>query len=134
MSILSFAFLALELNNTITLGSALVAITVGLGTIVGVVYGAKWKNAALVEKANAEAYKETAERFSIEIQSLRIEVEALRMRVAELEKLPDYATLLKAITTHDERASKELSKALHQHDDHAELRTSRIIDAILAAK
>jgi len=118
--------LAVAFSETITLGALIVASLAAIATLIGVVYGSKWKTAAAVEAANSHAWEDTSRRQAHELEELRHEVNALRSRLSELEGRPDLASVLEALATHDGR----VANALERHDQHAEKRADRMIAAI----
>lgn len=65
-------------SGTITLGAALIAVAVGIGTLVSIVYGVRYKQAANILAVERTAQEEKADRLEEELGSCRIEHEAYR--------------------------------------------------------
>lgn len=119
----------MEAAEIVTVSSIVVASLAAFATVVGIVYGAKWRTTASVEAANAHAWEDTARRQSLELEDLRKELSALRSRLAELEAKPDLGTLLDSLASHDER----VTRALERHDTGADRRAAMIVAAIREA-
>lgn len=101
-------------------------ILVAAGTVIGVVFGVKYRETAKVNHKNAEAWESTARRLGDELDRARVESGELSQKVAKLELRPDLTLLLEAIRDN----GSEVAKILVDHNEQAEERTSRLISAI----
>jgi hypothetical protein len=113
-------------SDTVTLGSAIVMILIGLLGVMTLVYGARWKAAFSVAEANSDAWKETAQRLELELHDVKAELEKVRARLQELEMMPDVTVVHGLLLDHIavERGWWET------HEAKAEDRCIRLIAAI----
>lgn len=128
---------AVTFSDTVTLGGVVLGILVAGATLVGVMYGSKWRTTAEVNRANAEAWEATAVRLEDERDHARVEVQDLKHRVTKLELLPDLTAVLQKVGA----VQEQLATALLEHDrsaearslrheENAEKRADRIIEAV----
>lgn len=124
---------AIEWESTVTLGGIVLGALAAAAGLLTYAYGARWKTAAQVNEANARAWEETAHRLDERIRALEAEhgncrdqLNLLRARIVELEALPDLAAIQASLKEHDEQTSR----IMIEHDQHAEIRAQKIIDAL----
>jgi len=112
------------ISTTISLGSIIVGILVAAGTLVAVIYGAKWKVTGEAAIALAEARGETikdAKDREHELQAaLHTSKEAnaqMRQSIERLEALPNLARILEVMaasaTSSDEAAEQRAAHAIN---------------------
>lgn len=127
---------AVNWSSTITLGSMLVGVIVGLAGLAFVGFGAKWKAAAEAEREVAASYRDGREAFRIrnerlaadnkecqeKIRELLYEIGEQKGTIAELEARPNLAMV--------DAGVRILGAKLDQHEEHAEQRAERLVGAV----
>lgn len=154
LSIFSGQALVLTFNwsSTVTLGSVIVGILLGLAGLATFGYGIRWKSNYDVEKARSDsledgvrAYKERADRLELQMRELRTDHDKLagdllesRSLVARLEQLPNLERILELmgdlavkqdaqLDRHAREIETQIASALNNHDAMAKERFSEII-------
>ena len=123
------------LRDTVNLGSALVAIAVGVGVIVTYFKGVRWKVEADLRGQTIEtleegrdAYKLRAERLGAEKDEAQQHVSELEGRIAILERLP-HLDFEKQMELFDAAAAKRTEHAAESLLDQIERSEARIAGA-----
>lgn len=108
------------LSNSVTLASSIIAGILGVGTLVAVVYGAKWKATVALEQARANTAESTAtlweqnargERDRADVAladkvKLQQTIDEQRNSILELRALPNVETLARVMAAHEDRAQE----------------------------
>lgn len=100
-----------QFADTITAGSVVIAILVGLSGLTTFLYGVRWKTTAQVNEANAKAWQETAQRLEGEVIGLREKVARLEAQVADLRK-HDLEHVMQALVGHEKSASERHERTI----------------------
>lgn len=132
---MALALLAITLRDSVNLGSLIVAAAVGLGVIVTLLYGLRWKVEAQMREQTVmsltegrNAYKLAVERLGDEKDTALKEVGELAGKIAILEKLP-HLDFEKQMELFDAAASKRTEQAAKGITDHIESTEERTIHA-----
>lgn len=109
-------------TNTLSLGTTIVASLLAFGTLVGILYGAKWKSrwdqaqatiklyaenaAGHEDRANLalQTAKDLAEKSAAEKDTLLRQLADASGEIGKLKSLPDVAELVKIANAHEDRA------------------------------
>lgn len=138
--------------NTITLGAAIVTGILGLATLVGIMYGAKWKSRWDQAQATLELYaknaaghedradlatlamKELAEKTALEKEELLRQLADCREEIGRLRGRPDVAMLQDLAVNHETRAQErhDAAEARAQERHEAAMAADQAIAKVLA--
>jgi len=127
-------WLGVTYHDTITLGSVIFGVVIGLPGLFGLLYGARQKANAQVAEESATvamqgraAFKDAAERLGSEKDELQAEIGRLNGLVSELEKRPQFDDMLKMLERMDAAAAERTKLAmaeLIEIEEKAEARTA----------
>lgn len=148
--------IAIEWSSTLSAGSLVLGIALAISTLIGIIYGVKWKVAYEIEKRTREAAEAFGEIKSMESKDLqnrlleaKTELQENARVIEKLEALPNLERIIHYMGENsvrlDAAASRRLGEGLEviratfadvmlEHDDKAEKRTDRIIEAILVSR
>jgi len=108
-----------DFTTTITLGSIIVGIIVGLAGLVVLGYGARWRSLAQISSAQAEELrrafgdeKQRADSLYERLTDMVAERNALTVRIARLEERPNLEQLADILTKESERRSEQIGRIL----------------------
>lgn len=149
-------YFAVSFSHTISLGTVILGIALSLATLIGIVYGVKWKVAYEVEaktREAAEAFGDIKDSESKELQSQLLRAKDLigeqKAVIERLEALPNLERIVHLMgeqsVRQDAAASLRLvegmdvikesfKEVIEHHDEKAEARTNRIIEAITSGE
>lgn len=113
---------AVHVTDTITLGSIIVGILLGLAGLATLGYGARWKAAAQVAEENARVSAEGREAYRLQAERLHGELGSEREHVARLESTrslePVLAAVLDGFSAHEQRAQERHEMNMAQGERH----------------
>lgn len=107
---------AVSFQNSVTTGSLVITAILAAGTVVGAIFGVKWKATAQAAAATIELWQDNAAGLKLRADNLQAEKELLirdaselRATVARLEALPNFQALV-TILEHHETAAESRAK------------------------
>lgn len=128
---------AVAFNNTISTGVLVLSFLTGLGTVVGIIYGVRWKTAYQVEKATSGSLSERASVLAHERDDVTEKLaEATRAlldahkTIARLEALPNLEAVLQLVGGSLERFGERQERMHRENVELGEERTARLLTAI----
>lgn len=126
---------AVAFESTVSLGALILGVLVALTGLAALLYGARWKSAAEVERANSAAWEDQARRLMEDVESLKGRLDRAEQRIEELEALPDFSSILLAISDHEaqaERRAARVAELLVSSNERQSALLSEIRDAVKA--
>lgn len=127
----------LELTGSVKLLAAIVGLFAGIATIVGIIYGAKWKSAHAVEKALNDALSERVSLVVHERDEAREKLEAAtqtivdaQKTIARLEALPNLGKVLEMVGDTFGRLAERQEALYEEHETNAKERQRLLLEAI----
>lgn len=128
---------AIEATGAVKLIAIAGGLLAAIATIVGIVYGAKWKSAYDVEHALMAAHADRADLMTAERDEARQKLEQAaavlvdaQKTIARLEALPNLERVLELITETFTRLGGHLEELHHVHEEHAAERHRELRAAI----
>ena len=133
-------FAAVHFTDTITLGSIVVGILLGIAGLSAFAYGVRWKSAAQVADATVATLREGREAYRVQSERLQGELLEASQRLKELEATRSLEPVLQAIVDgfhrmelrfqeHEERAQERHQMNQRQGEAHLAI-LERIADAL----
>lgn len=122
-------FLAINFNDSVTLGAVILSVVVAIATVIGILYGVRYKvsfeasaaaadelRKSLVDSHNRE---EALREAAVEVKrvhdtlviSLREQLDKAHSTIAKLESMPDLAALAALLDAHEVRAQERYEAA-----------------------
>lgn len=147
---------AVEFENTVTLGAAIIALCTGLAALIGIFYGVRYKTSFHAAEAAAGAWKEGAEAQAARADRLEADLaEALLLigeqkeAIARLEALPNLTKLVEFMAESTKQADAAagervrraiatvediLASAAEEHERNARKRNEALLAELRALK
>lgn len=127
----------LEMTGTVKILAIVVGMFAAIATIVGIIYGAKYKSAFAVEKALKEAYADRVSLVVHERDEAREKLDAAtatiieaQKTIARLEALPNLGKVLEMIGDTFGRLAERQEELHNEHEKHADERQRVLLAAI----
>lgn len=131
---------ALELTGSVKLVAVVVGAFAAIATIVGIIYGAKWKSAHAVERALSDALTERLNLVVHERDEAREKLESAtqtivdaQTTIARLEGLPNLERVLEMIGDTFGRLATRLEDLHREHEQHSKDRQEEVLAEIRRA-
>ena len=105
-----------EFSNTITLGGVILAALATTATIVGIMYGTRYRVAFEAASHAADELRKALTDAEARVETLEKEVASLREIVQELRRRPDLTALRMVIDAHEKRADSRHQQTLQLID------------------
>lgn len=103
----------IHFTDTVTLGSIVVGVLLGLGGLATFGYGVRWKSNYEVERARADALEDGREAFRIQAERLHDELKTCMEDKAKLEASRSLEPILAAIGDGFQAMKEDLTRQLH---------------------